>query len=548
MLLDIQSGILELDSDSEISKISPEFKKKLDNYLFVSNGKSFSQHNDRGQWGKDFVYWSKGLTFALLIEYESNSVEGNLRYNFNWERHYFTVCNIRTGIVLFSCMTFHTGNYYGDLSEGTTEGHDFLQYNIFWDSSFSSFVFLDLESGKLKFQIKINHFGKENQEKPVDLLHGLDLLDVESLLKLGEKCIDYKHYNEAIAIFSKAIFLDTKCAKAYKGRALSKEKINDLNGSYQDYCSSIELETSDPNTFFYRACLRNELNDPLGAIIDLDQAILLLSIEDPEVEYPILSDMYFIRAKIKSVSKDKKGAVQDFLFSMDLNNAYENKELILSSLNLGPVRKNYITAIQQRNVIKKKTKVNLVSSQRLNYNDVISGGINIKSIEDNSILHADPGLETLNYVREKNQKTLNDIFKYREKERRYLNYESVYDELSSNDLYTPDNKPNFNDSRIEQEISILPQEKEDTHKTINQIKKQIGDEKQDQDQRSRIENSEKDSLNNKYALVIALGVTFLFFIFMVSSGQFGHNSIRIGSKVVFAIFFLVVYLFVKLLR
>jgi tetratricopeptide (TPR) repeat protein len=346
--LNRKNRIIELDGNSKDSEIGSELLVRIHNHL--NNTSSDPYPGDCNQITRSYnFYFSENFKFVLIIEHERFCMEYNA-YVFTERISYgASVCNLETrrnlsyGSSLFKgekgyrcnsnyglsyrdrCLewisSLFTFSFKGEKEKSLSDisFSELSRYNIVWDSSLSSFVLLHRSNSKIALQIKINYDRKENQGKSDVVLLGLDVKYVKGLLKRGEANITYNHYKEAVTVFTNAIIIDPTCAKAYNGRARAKEKLNDPKGSLEDYFKAIELDPSDPVTYFYRACLKNGLNDLKGVIEDLDKAIVLSNGLEIEIGFPRLSNMYFERAKAKSIIGDEKGAVEDFFTHMDVN-------------------------------------------------------------------------------------------------------------------------------------------------------------------------------------------------------------------------------------
>ncbi|MEM9329406.1 MAG: tetratricopeptide repeat protein, partial [Bacteroidota bacterium] len=77
----------------------------------------------------------------------------------------------------------------------------------------------------------------------------------------------------AIGYFTKAIELDEgKNATYFDNRAYSKAAKLDYVGAIQDYTTSIDLYSTDPNVFYQRGQLKLRINDKFDACKDFQQA------------------------------------------------------------------------------------------------------------------------------------------------------------------------------------------------------------------------------------------------------------------------------------
>jgi tetratricopeptide (TPR) repeat protein len=136
---------------------------------------------------------------------------------------------------------------------------------------------------------------------------------------------------ESIAQFSRAIELNPRYTIAYFLRAYVKDQLNDPQGALADYNQAITLNPKFALAYYNRGTLKYEkLNDPQGALADYNQAITL---------NPKFAGAYSNRGNLKKNKlNDPQGALADYNQAITLNpkfaDAYNNRaNLKTSKLN-----------------------------------------------------------------------------------------------------------------------------------------------------------------------------------------------------------------------
>jgi tetratricopeptide (TPR) repeat protein/V8-like Glu-specific endopeptidase len=130
---------------------------------------------------------------------------------------------------------------------------------------------------------------------------------------------------EAVKQFSQAIALNPRYVVAYFMRAHVKDDLNDPQGALADYNQAISLDPEFATAYNNRGLLKYEkLNDPQGALADYNQAISL------NPQYAIA---YNNRGNLKDEKlNDPQGALADFNQAIFLNPkdaiAYNNRGLL----------------------------------------------------------------------------------------------------------------------------------------------------------------------------------------------------------------------------
>jgi tetratricopeptide (TPR) repeat protein len=120
---------------------------------------------------------------------------------------------------------------------------------------------------------------------------------------------------ESLAQFSRAIALNSRYTIAYFLRAYVKDNLNDPQGALADYNQVISLNPKYAASYYNRGNLKkNKLNDPQGALADYNQAISL---------NPKYAGSYNNRGNLKYPKlNDPQGALADYNQALSLNPKY----------------------------------------------------------------------------------------------------------------------------------------------------------------------------------------------------------------------------------
>jgi tetratricopeptide (TPR) repeat protein len=120
---------------------------------------------------------------------------------------------------------------------------------------------------------------------------------------------------EAVAQFNQAVALNRRYTIAYFLRAYVKDQLNDPEGALADCNQAISLNPKFADAYNNRGLLKHEkLNDPEGALADFNQVISL---------NPKFALAYYNRGNLKKNKlNDHKGALADYNQAISLNPKY----------------------------------------------------------------------------------------------------------------------------------------------------------------------------------------------------------------------------------
>lgn len=119
--------------------------------------------------------------------------------------------------------------------------------------------------------------------------------------------------DEAIALFNKAILLNSQFVEAYKNRGTARKDKGDLAGAIKDLTEAIRLDPLYTKAHCSRGTARANKGNFAGAIKDLNEAIRL----DPQN-----ADFYCNRGIARSRKGDYKEALLDFNKTISLRSKY----------------------------------------------------------------------------------------------------------------------------------------------------------------------------------------------------------------------------------
>src|SRR5687768_7351527 len=98
---------------------------------------------------------------------------------------------------------------------------------------------------------------------------------VNPSLDKANKYYDAGLYKEAIAEYSKTIYIEPTFMQAYNNRGLAKLELSDYNGALSDFNKVISKEPKNGEAYRNRATLKIRKQDYAGALADYDKAVAL---------------------------------------------------------------------------------------------------------------------------------------------------------------------------------------------------------------------------------------------------------------------------------
>lgn len=123
------------------------------------------------------------------------------------------------------------------------------------------------------------------------------------LVNLGIEFQNESSHQQAIELYSHAIFIDPSCEEAYSNRSITYMEINNFRMAIFDLDKILSINPWNTNAHINKGIIKQEQGDIYGAISDYEHAIMI----DNTCEMAFLK-----RGKARSVVEDYKGAVDDF--------------------------------------------------------------------------------------------------------------------------------------------------------------------------------------------------------------------------------------------
>jgi tetratricopeptide (TPR) repeat protein len=127
--------------------------------------------------------------------------------------------------------------------------------------------------------------------------------DVDTLVRRAELKYKERDIDGAVADYTQAIALDSRCAAAYFGRGQIHANKGQMQAAQADYSKAVECDPKFAKAWFGRGMLRTYTNDPEGALADFTKAV--------EAD-PAYTLAWFNRALLRLGRKDHDGAIGDY--------------------------------------------------------------------------------------------------------------------------------------------------------------------------------------------------------------------------------------------
>ena len=141
------------------------------------------------------------------------------------------------------------------------------------------------------------------------LILSLAAQDAETLVRSAD--IKYKDRDVAgaLADYSRAIEVDSRCAPAYFGRGQIRANKGQFPEAEADYTRAVESDPKFAKAWFGRAMLRTYTNNETGALADFGKAV------EADPSYALA---WFNRALLRLGRKEVDGAIADYTKAIDL--------------------------------------------------------------------------------------------------------------------------------------------------------------------------------------------------------------------------------------
>lgn len=102
-----------------------------------------------------------------------------------------------------------------------------------------------------------------------------DKLAAEACFKEAAAKLKKGKYEEALTLLNKALELDPRSPKVYSNRAVARIYLNDIEGAIADCDTALQLKPGDINAYCNRGMAKASIGNYRGAISDFERAIEL---------------------------------------------------------------------------------------------------------------------------------------------------------------------------------------------------------------------------------------------------------------------------------
>ncbi|AWW00925.1 hypothetical protein DJ013_14655 [Arcticibacterium luteifluviistationis] len=175
---------------------------------------------------------------------------------------------------------------------------------------------LDMYKRGYEFDSKLDAYGAlldhENPKLPV-----LDKLKEDWYFEKGIDCYNNGDLSGAIINWSLVLEINPKEPNSYYSRAIVKNELYTWKSAMEDYDKAIEIAPDFISALTNRGTLKDENGDYLGAIEDYNKVIELENVDLENIQ-----KAYFNRGNSKLNLDDKIGACQDWKISYKLGAEY----------------------------------------------------------------------------------------------------------------------------------------------------------------------------------------------------------------------------------
>lgn len=141
--------------------------------------------------------------------------------------------------------------------------------------------------------------------------------EAKELMRQGFEHYRERNFEEAIALYDRALQLDPNLARAYAARGGAHFALENYEEAIADHTQAIAIEPELAASYGGRGLARLELGDEAGAITDFTQAIEV----DPE-----MADAYYSRALAFHQQGKETKAAEDLLQAAQLFREQDNRQ------------------------------------------------------------------------------------------------------------------------------------------------------------------------------------------------------------------------------
>ena len=180
---------------------------------------------------------------------------------------------------------------------------------------------LDMYKRGYEFDAKLDAYGGPFDPKD-QKFPDLDTSKADYYFDKGVECYEKGDLSGSIINWSLTLNINPKEPNSYYSRAIVKNELHTWKSALRDYDKAIEIAPDFVSSLTNRGSLKDENGDYSGAIDDYNK---VLSINKVDLENK--QQAYFNRGNSKFNLKDKKGACEDWKKALELGADYAKERL-----------------------------------------------------------------------------------------------------------------------------------------------------------------------------------------------------------------------------
>jgi len=180
---------------------------------------------------------------------------------------------------------------------------------------------LDMYKRGFEFDAKLDGYGGLFDPK-APKFPNLDKSEEDKYFEKGIACYNKGDLSGSLINWTLTLTINPKDPNSYYSRAIVKNELHTWKAALRDYDKAIEIAPSFANALTNRGSLKDENGDYSGAIEDYNK---VLSLEKVDLENK--QQAYFNRGNTKFNMKDKKGACEDWKKALELGADYAKERI-----------------------------------------------------------------------------------------------------------------------------------------------------------------------------------------------------------------------------
>jgi tetratricopeptide (TPR) repeat protein len=181
---------------------------------------------------------------------------------------------------------------------------------------------LDMYKRGYEFDARLDAYGGPFDPKDQQFPN-LDKSKEDFYFDKGVECYEKGDLSGSIINWNLALTINANEPNSYYSRAIVKNELHTWKSALSDYNKAIEIAPDFTSALINRGSLKDENGDHLGAIEDYNN---VLAIEKVDLED--IQQAYFNRGNSKHNLKDKKGACDDWKKARELGAVYADERIV----------------------------------------------------------------------------------------------------------------------------------------------------------------------------------------------------------------------------